>query len=288
MTNDASTADTWNDYYVVCRVYGTVVRAVEQVLNGTADQVKTVRQIADEVIGSGCTYDQVDQVLRALCRLGVVGSPATGRYVCKQSEFAQTHVERMAVLNALTWAGSTADGLGDCELLLAAPADASHLVGAGFDRVFLDLRTSIRHLIADAKSRVLLAAPFWDLEVATDLAQLLRKRQGAGVDVAILARRPQSGSQNESALAVIHEALSGSGKQHMRILERPSTEDPFGSSTFHFKAAAGDGTTVYLGSANFNTAGLGSRWELGVRLGGRRAFYVSQLLDEIWLAAEPL
>lgn len=135
---------------------------------------------------------------------------------------------------------------------------------------------------------MLLAAPYWDLEVATDLAELLRRRQEAGVRVAILARQPQAGSVNERALTAVRDILVESSPSCIRILEHPSSSDPFGTSTFHFKAACADATRVYLGSANFNTAGLGSRWELGVRLGGRRARVITDLVETLWASARPL
>ena len=86
------------------------------------------------------------------------------------------------------------------------------------ERQFFDLRTTIRSILAEAQSRVLLAAPFWDLEVAADLAEILRRRQQAGVRVAILSRQPQLGSTNEYALAAIRAALPPSSGCEIRIL----------------------------------------------------------------------
>ncbi|HEY4100210.1 MAG TPA: phospholipase D-like domain-containing protein [Gemmatimonadales bacterium] len=165
------------------------------------------------------------------------------------------------------------------------PADAAGYVGSDFSRHFYDLRTTVRTLVAEASKRVILAAPYWDEQVASDLADLLERRLRAGVRVAVLARRPQAGTTNERALAILRAALADSPGSEVRILERASKVDPFGASTFHFKVACADSRRAYLGSANFNTAGLNSRWELGVLLGPRNAGVLAQCLEGLWSAA---
>jgi phosphatidylserine/phosphatidylglycerophosphate/cardiolipin synthase-like enzyme len=285
--NESAVSRPWVDYYRACLAHPGVVRRVEQVLDELRATSVSVRETADALTGQGVTYDQVARVLTALHALGVLKMRTDSEYVLDSREYASTRSGRVAALGALSWAGAAPNELGECELLVAAPSDVSPSVKESYERQFFDLRTTIRSILAEAQSRVLLAAPFWDLEVAADLAEILRRRQQAGVRVAILGRQPQSGSTNEYALAAIRAALPPSSGCEIRILERPSVSDPFGSSTFHFKAACADAAHVYLGSANFNTAGLGSRWELGVRLGGRRARLVAELLETLWLASRP-
>lgn len=287
-TDDAmTTAELWANYYRACLANPEVVAGVELVLGDLGRPSITARQATDALTGHGATYDQVVRVLTALCELGVVKPRQNAEYVVLRAEYADSRPQRAAALGALAWAAGVADESGECELLVAAPGDPPAMVGDDFRRRFLDLRTAIRSMIASARFRVLLASPFWDLEVATDLAEILRRRQLAGVQVAVLARQPQPGTTNERALSALRQALPESSGCQIRILEQPSRDDPFGSSTFHFKAVCADSEHVYLGSANLNTAGLGSRWELGVRLGGSRARRVTDLIEMLIAVSRP-
>ena len=278
----------WTEYYRACLAYPSVVRRVESLLNESLPAVVSVRETANALAGQGIAYDQVAQVLAALVSTGALSSGANGALALDAGAYSRTQVDRRTALEALAWAGTEPTKRGECELLIAAPVDALTDVDESYQRHFSDLRTTLRALVAEASQRILLAAPYWDVEVASDFAEILRRRLDAGVSVAILARRPQAGSTSEHALAAIHGKLRISSGCQIRILERPSDRDRFGSSTFHFKAACTDGTHVYLGSANFNTAGLASRWELGVRLEGDRARTVSELLETLFAAARPL
>lgn len=136
-----------------------------------------------------------------------------------------------------------------------------------------------------AKKEILLASPYWDLEVAEDLAPLLERRLAAGVTVRILARSPSIGSQSESALRVLARHSGEEQAIEIRTLEERSSLDPFGAATFHFKVAVADAARVYVGSANFNTAGMASRWELGVVLKGRQAAGISDLMSALFARA---
>jgi phosphatidylserine/phosphatidylglycerophosphate/cardiolipin synthase-like enzyme len=226
-------------------------------------------------------------VLGALRTAGVLKASTDGAFVIDPDRYSTSITWRVAALEALSWAAAAPNELGECELLVATPADAQNVVAEAYQRQFSDLRTTVRTIVASTKHRVLLAAPYWDVQVATDLAEILRRRKDAGVSVAILARQPHTGSTNERALAVLRDALPESSSCQIRILEHPSAGDPFGWSTFHFKAACADGMHAYLGSANFNTAGLASRWELGVKLGGRRARTIAELLEALFAASRP-
>jgi hypothetical protein len=110
----------------------------------------------------------------------------------------------------------------------------------------------------------------------------------ADVQVVVLARSPAAGPSNREALDLLRTISVGGKKCEMLVLDRRSDQDRFGTSTFHFKTACADGQHVYLGSANFNTAGLASRWELGVMLGGSSARTVCTLVDSLLAAARPL
>lgn len=280
-------AGPWTDYYEACLNHPGAVRRVERLLAESGSTRITAREAADALGGEGSTYDQVARVLGALRTAGVLKASADGDFVIDRNRDSASIMWRSATLEALSWAGSAPNELGECELLVATPADAQSVVAEAYQRQFSDLRTTVRTIVAATKRRVLLAAPYWDVQVATDLAEILRRRKDAGVSVAILAREPHAGSTNERALAVLRDALPDSSSCQIRILEHPSAGDPFGWSTFHFKAACADGIHAYLGSANFNTAGLSSRWELGVKLGGGRARTIAELLEALFAASRP-
>lgn len=285
--NSSVDAGLWTDYYQVCLVHPGAVRRVERLLAESGSALLTAREASDALGGEGPTYDQVARVLGALSTAGVLKPSPDGAFVIDTDRYSTSIAWRSAALEALSWAGAAPNELGECELLVATPADARSVVAEAYQRQFSDLRTTIRTIVAAAKHRVLLAAPYWDVQVASDLAEILRRRKDAGVTVAILARQPHVGSTNERALAVLRDALPESSSCQIRILEHRSPDDPFGWSTFHFKAACADGMHAYLGSANFNTAGLSSRWELGVKLGGRRARTIAELLEALFAASRP-
>lgn len=260
---------------------------MERLLAESDGAVITAREAAGALAGEGATFDQISKVLVALSNAGVLRALSDGGFAIDKNQYLTSTTRRNTALDALSWAGATPNDMGECELLVAAPADAQSVVPEAYQRQFSDLRTTVRTIVAAAKERILLAAPYWDVQVASDLAEILRRRREAGVSVAILARQPHAGSTNERALAAVRDALPESPDCQIRILEHRSVGDPFGWSTFHFKAACADGAHAYIGSANFNTAGLSSRWELGVKLGGRRARTVAELLEALFAASRP-
>lgn len=67
-----------------------------------------------------------------------------------------------------------------------------------------------------------------------------------------------------------------------------SASDPFGTSTFHLKAAVVDGNRGYLGTANFTVAGLRSRLELGILLQGQAAQRLAAVTDAVLSLARPV
>jgi phosphatidylserine/phosphatidylglycerophosphate/cardiolipin synthase-like enzyme len=268
---------TWNRYYEACNALPLAVAKVEEALGSSVGRCVTVTEVLRLVTGYGLTYDAVGEVLAALAELGAVSRVSDGAYEVTRTAFEGTRSSRMASLDALDWARQA--GSQSCEVLLASAADYPEFSGGQSNRPFLELRTSVRSLIAEATTSLILAAPYWDTEVAEDLGGLVERRLSAGVRVTILARAARPGTSSAEALAL----LSAIGRQYssfdIRILEQPSINDPFGSSTFHFKAACADDERVYIGSANFNTAGMASRWELGVLLKGVQAGSVARLLN---------
>jgi phosphatidylserine/phosphatidylglycerophosphate/cardiolipin synthase-like enzyme len=143
------------------------------------------------------------------------------------------------------------------------------------------LRTTLRSVIAGSQRDLILASPFWDLEVATDLSMLLARRLEAGVRIRIIARDPQPGSPSDRAISLISRIEAAKARCDIRILDKVSARDRFGRETFHFKMVGADRSVAYIGSANFDTAGLASRWELGVLLRADSAREVFDLVNAL-------
>lgn len=276
----------WEEYYAAALTAPAVVDALERVL---ARNIANGELSLDDVragIPAGCNYDQVIGVLGAFVRLGIVSENVKHVYRVSESAFGASLSQRRRAREAIGWAAKrTPHTFGD--LLLSAPAAGKTQAGFAFERDFADLRTSLRALVASARVSLLLASPYWDREVAADLGSLFERRLEAGISVRLLARRAPVGSPSADALRLIHAVLQRRASCEIRVLEEPSRLDPFGAATFHFKMAAADGERVYIGSANFNTAGLASRWELGVLLTGRHAEDVAGLVSALFESARP-
>lgn len=280
--------DAWLRYYRVALSEPNVTEAVESFIETLSDGYRTsLEEIALGQVGGAFTYDQVAEVVAGLEDLGVLGAVAQRVYVVNRKVGDSSALLRRQVRAALVWAnaGSSPEL---CELLLAVPRDGRELITTPYEKSFLDLRTAVRSLAASAARRLILASPFWDMEVAADIGALIERRLAAGAEVVVLARSPAAGTGNREALNLLTSISVRDNRCQTLVLDRYSERDPFGSSTFHFKAACADGNRVYLGSANFNTAGLSSRWELGVLLDGTRAQPVVDLLDSLVSIARPL
>ncbi len=257
--------------------------ALEHAISQTGSTQFTLQELTNHL--PGFTRDQVQMGITAMVAVGAVRADGRAQFVVFPSEFDSGRDERARVRETIRWVTDHSEPPDD--LLVSAPAEAKRQAPIPFERGFLDLRTAIRSLIAKAQDDLILAAPYWDLEVATDLAALIGRRLEAGVNVRVLARPARRGSATSKALSVMAEAMSGHEASYVRLLEEPSEVDRFGTATFHFKLAVADSEIAYLGSANFNTAGLASRWELGVLIHGSRARTLATVADSLFDAASP-
>lgn len=150
----------------------------------------------------------------------------------------------------------------------------------------LDLRAALFDLIASARTRLVLASPFWDQATAIELAMLFRRRLAAGVRIDVLGRT-ESATDNEYFALAKQFPLSPAIRFYTWYEQ--NKEDQFGTQTFHFKAAAIDhGDRAYLGTANMTSGGLRSRMELGVMLRGSAAATLAYILDEVLRIATPV
>ncbi len=150
----------------------------------------------------------------------------------------------------------------------------------------LDLRSTLFDLIASARTRVVLASPFWDKVTALELATLFRRRLAAGVRIDVLGR---AGTDiDNDYLALAKQFTPSLGITFYTWYER-NKDDEFGTQTFHFKAATIDaGSKSYLGTANMTTGGLRSRMELGILLRGSASEALAHILDEVLRLATPI
>ncbi len=285
MTEKAWSQVDWDRYFRIAFLYPTQLMAVERLLEHKADgNAVEVEETGRRIQAS---YDQVFEILAALSSVGLLKRSDGNRYTLEKTTLHASEAERRVADAALRWARENVS-TDLCELLLATPASGQSKTSMALERSFLDLRTAVRSLIASTTKRLVLASPFWDTNVAEELAALLERRLEAGVQIFILARAPANGNTNRDALRILRAVHCEERCCDIRILEQPSRDDPFGRSTFHFKVACSDAERVYLGSANFNTAGLASRWELGVLLEGARGRLVSSLLESLLGAAPPV
>jgi phosphatidylserine/phosphatidylglycerophosphate/cardiolipin synthase-like enzyme len=137
---------------------------------------------------------------------------------------------------------------------------------------------------------VTLISPFWDQETVDDLEDLLDRRLSAGISITILGRRPKHENQH-----ILHDfahlafSLNSHPGFHALVWEEPLADDPFGTQTFHFKAIVVDGgRQSYLGSANFTSASLRSRMELGVILAGEPSARLARIVSGVLSIADSL
>lgn len=224
--------------------------------------------------------DQLIAIVNGLASLKVID--LEGRARCRvDKERLVAHLPPLRAAHAAVQWAVTSGGAGNVQLLVSAPADAKERTPVAFERIFWDLRTTLRSLIADCRHSLVLASPYWDIDVVEDIYPLLERRLDDSVDIRIVSRRPRESSAHFHALRRLCDLIRPGRICEVRLLEEPSSLDPFHSRTFHFKVAVADSERVYLGSANFNTAGLASRWELGVLLAGLEAKRIAELLKAI-------
>lgn len=273
-------------YYTVVVRAPEVVRVVE---DGLAQVPEGVSFTASEFhirLRAAHTLDLTIQVLWALSAMGALTQLGEAAFVAEGRSLARTASERVGARGALGWMAAVAET--QPELLVSAPGGITNVASNDFGRDFSDLRTTVRALIAGARSRLFLASPYWDLDVARDLGGLMARRVADGVAVRVLSRRPRAGTSTGEGFAELRKVIKDGRESGLRILEERCPTDTFGSRTFHFKLAVADGKTAYVGSANFNTAGMASRWELGVLVRGESARVLDELAQTLYGVSQPV
>jgi hypothetical protein len=87
---------------------------------------------------------------------------------------------------------------------------------------------------------------------------------------------------SEQGFALITRRLQSYPGCRAFIWNEVLPEDQFGTQTFHFKCIIADyGKQAYLGTANFTSASLRSRMELGVLLTGEYAGTLLHIVTQV-------
>ncbi len=220
------------------------------------------------------TQDEVAMVIAALLEVGIL-LPGQPLHLSQQA-LTETSGYRRGVRDTLEVLPEQEQSAQLCATL---PIGLASLVESTLREEVLDLRATLFDLIASARTRVIVASPFWDSATANEMLELFNKRLFSKVLIDVLGRIDKSSGNEYLTLAKRFASFPG-----IRFYNwyEPNSEDLFGSQTFHFKAAVIDnGNKAYLGSANMTSGGLRSRMELGVLLTGNVATTLAHILEVV-------
>lgn len=227
------------------------------------------------------TADEATAALDALAELGVLARAPGGR-VLDRSALAATASYRAGVRAGLAVQRPDGPLVGLCAAL---PPGLAGAVEAALRRCTQDLRGAVVDLVAGARKDLVLVSPFWDAATLDEIGPVVTHRLAAGVCVRLLGRFEAGASAD--ARDALARLASHPGCRLLSWYE-PSGDDPFGTRTFHFKAAVADGgVRAYLGTANFTTSGLRSRLELRVVLEGETAWRLAEIVEAVLALARP-
>lgn len=231
------------------------------------------------------SYDQAALALNALAELDVLD--AQNGWMLNRPRLLETAAFRAGVRIGLDHALAQMR-TSELRFLAALPAGLPLAVQQALQREAGDLRATLVGLLAQAEQHLLLAAPFWDDTTIADLGDILERRLKGGIQVDLPRRfaSPQMGS--EHGFALITRRLRVYPGCRAFTWNEVLPEDRFGTQTFHFKCIITDyGKQAYLGTANFTSASLRSRMELGVLLTGEDARTLSRIVAQVLTVAHP-
>lgn len=228
------------------------------------------------------TVDEAAAALEALMELGVLVNTSAG-FVLNRSALDQKASYRAGVRDGLALVHTDTPRVALCASL---PPGLSTEVETELRQYAEDLRGVIMDLVAGAREDLVIASPFWDRLTLDEIGPLLLRRLEAGVSVRLLSR---FGAQMPSNVRDAFVRFSMYPGFRLVSWYEQSNGDPFGAHTFHFKAAVADGgKRAYLGSANFTTSGLRSRFEIGVLLEGEKAQRLADIINVVVALAQPI
>jgi phosphatidylserine/phosphatidylglycerophosphate/cardiolipin synthase-like enzyme len=138
-------------------------------------------------------------------------------------------------------------------------------------------------LVREARRRVVIMTPFFDVAGATWLAALL-SNLAQGVEC-ILVLRSLEDTFRKDYPSGLHTIAPLLGSRGVKIYNYSIPRPEGGRETFHAKVVLCDRNAAYVGSANVTAASLEHSMELGVLLRGEAACDVAEVIDAVMAAA---
>ena len=273
--------------------YADAVRRMRRVMDAVEEWLATLPHgsvvsaihIQQEIRSLHMSYDQVALALNALAELGVLD--VQNGWILNCPRLLETATYRAGVRIGLDHALALMH-TSELRFLAALPAGLPLATQQALQREADDLRAALFGLLAQAEEHLLLASPFWDDTTITDLGDILERRLKGGIRVDLLGRSASSQMGSEHGFALIIQRLQGYTGCRAFTWNEVLPEDRFGTQTFHFKCIIADyGKQAYLGTANFTSASLRSRMELGVLLTGEDARTLSRIVIQVLNVARP-
>ena len=273
--------------------YADAVRRIRRVMDIVEEWLATLPhesvvsavRIQREIRSLHLSYDQAALALNALAELDVLD--AQNGWVLNRTHLFETATFRAGVRIGLDHALAQLR-TSELRILAALPAGLPLAIQQTLRREASDLRAALVGLLAQAEEHLLLAAPFWDETTIADLGDILERRLKGGIQVDLLGRSASLQMGSEHGFALIIRRLQGYPGCRAFTWNEVLPEDRFGTQTFHFKCIIADyGKQAYLGTANFTSASLRSRMELGVLLTGEDARTLSRIVTQVLSVAHP-
>lgn len=273
--------------------YADAVRRMRRVMDAVEEWLATLPhgsvvsaiRIRQGISSLHLSYDQAALALNALAELDVFD--AQDGWVLNLPHLHETVTFRAGVRIGLDHALALLR-TSELRFLAALPTGLPLPIQQALQREAGDLRAALVGLLAQAEEHLLLAAPFWDDTTIADLGDILECRLRGGIQVDLLGRSASLQMGSEHGFALIIQRLQGYPGCRAFTWNEVLPEDRFGTQTFHFKCIIADyGKLAYLGTANFTSASLRSRMELGVILTGEDARTLSRIVTKVLSVAHP-
>lgn len=268
--------------YVQCVArFSWLIDALEKALSNSADGMVVGTEFVGRIDAERLpSEDEAVAVLRALEEVGALRRCERG-WRLDHAQFEHSRGYRDGVRAALKESPAAPV---EAVLCIAVPPGLDPEAEIRLRSEATDLRAALMEVLAAARSRLVVASPFWDADTAADVGEMLARRLEAGIRVDVLGRH---GGAGDPGSEVLDARLGHYSSYRSHAWYRPSNVDPFGVQTFHFKAVVADnGARAYLGTANLTTSGLRSRMELGVILSGAIARRLARVLDVVLALAQ--
>lgn len=247
---------------------------IEQWLESCDDgQIITIDRLQKQIKGRRPTGNELHTVMEALQQMGILRKDDNSQKL-DLNQLKGTKGYRQGVRDGFTLQSVRHPKIQLCAVL---PPDLPLPLTQLLLAETVELRSVLTEMIATATERIILASPFWDAPTAGEITGLLERRIDAGVRVDLLGR---FSSGEDSGSRVLWRRLANRSSSRIFDWYEIGDEGQKRAQTFHFKAAAIDGgLRAWLGTANFTTANLRSRMELGFVVSDRQAQALFRVLD---------